>query len=128
VIALCFGANNIPRNLDQSWNWCEKWLPFGRKFHLCGIAAVCWAIQKARNKACFEKIIIKDPIQIIYHICALMKYWAGLYCEADKEQLEDGVNTMLQIANQILKRQKKDAEMSRLLPDGDSDGQGDAST
>ena len=89
---------------------------------------MCWAIQKARNKACFEKIIIKDPIQIIYHICALMKYWAGLYCEADKEQLEDRVNTMLQIANQILKRQKKDAETSRLLPDGDLDGQGDPST
>jgi hypothetical protein len=56
-----------------------------------------------------------------------MKYWAGLYSEADKKQLEDGVNTMLQIANQILKRQKRDADKTRLLQDGDSNGQGDAS-
>jgi hypothetical protein len=94
---------------------------------MCGIAAVCWAIWKARNKTCFEKIILKNPIEIIYHMCALMKYWAGLYSEADKKQLEDGVNTMLQIANQILKRQKRDADKTRLLQDGDSNGQGDAS-
>jgi hypothetical protein len=54
-----------------------------------------------------------------------MKYWAGLYSEADKKQLE-GVNTMLQIANQILKRQKKDDGNARLLQDGDPDGQGNA--
>jgi len=58
------------------------------------------AIWKAQNKACFAKTIIKDPMQTIYHICAVMKYWTSLYCEADMEQLEDGVNTMLQIANQ----------------------------
>ena len=52
-------------------------------------------------------MIIKSPIEIIYHVCALIRYWAGLYSEPDRKQLEDGLNTMLQIANKILKRQKK---------------------
>ena len=82
---------------------------------MCGIAAICWQSGKHETKHCFEKVIIKNPIEIIYHVCALMKYWAVLYSEADKKQLEDGVNTMLQIANRILKRQKKDADKTRLL-------------
>jgi hypothetical protein len=55
-----------------------------------------------------------------------MKYWAGLFSEADKEQLEEGLNTMLKIANKILKRQKKDMDTARQLQDGDPDGQGNA--
>ena len=123
VIAKCFGANTIPKNLDQCWIWCEKWLPFGKKFHVCGVAAICWAIWKARNRACFEKVIIKNHLDIVYHACALMKYWAGIFAEADKEQLEEGLNTMLEIANKILKRQKKDMDTARQLHDGDQDEQ-----
>jgi hypothetical protein len=28
-------------------------------------------------------------------MCALMKYWTGLYVEPDMEQLLEGINTML---------------------------------
>jgi len=31
VVAKCFGANTVPRNLDQCWRWVAKWLPFGKK-------------------------------------------------------------------------------------------------
>jgi len=126
IIAKCFGANTIPKNLNQCWSWCEKWLPFGEKFHMCGVAAICWAIWKARNKACFEKVIIKSPIEIIYYVCALIRYWAGLYSEPDRKQLEDGLNTMLQIANKLLKRQKRSDGNSGQIQDGDSDGQDNA--
>lgn len=37
VIAKCFGANNMPSNIQQCWSWCEKWLPFGKKFILRGL-------------------------------------------------------------------------------------------
>jgi len=84
VVAKCFGAYTVPRNLNQCWRW---WLPFGNRYHVCGLAAICWAIRKARNKACFEKVIIKSPLDIIYHVCALMTYWARLYVEPDREQL-----------------------------------------
>jgi hypothetical protein len=55
TIATCFGANNITSSFHQSWNWCEKWIPNGKQFHAMGIAAVCWAIWKMRNKICFER-------------------------------------------------------------------------
>jgi len=34
-------ASNVPMNPDQCRQWCEKWFPFGKKFHLCGVAAIC---------------------------------------------------------------------------------------
>lgn len=46
IVAICIGANDIPNNLQQSWQWCEKWLTEGKKFHAWGIAAICWAIWK----------------------------------------------------------------------------------
>ena len=96
--AKCIGANNVPRSLGQCWLWCEKWLPFGKQFHTLGIAAICWAIWKTRNKACFEGKLLKNPASIICYACVLMDYWAGLFMEIDKEALIAGANTMLQIA------------------------------
>lgn len=95
TFATCIGANDIPRSLDQCWVWCEKWLPGGKKFHTLGIATICWAIWKARNKLCFEGKIVQNHISIVCHACALMSYWTGLYLEKDKETLEAGVNAML---------------------------------
>lgn len=39
-----------------------------------GIAPICWAIWKNRNKACFEKKAIKNPLEIMCHACALMNF------------------------------------------------------
>lgn len=110
IVAKCFGANNIPSNLQQCWKWCEIWIPYGEKYHPWGIAAICWAIWKNRNRACFEKKIIRNPLEIICHACALMNYWAGLFAENDKEQLEEGVATMLRIAKELLATQQKMGE------------------
>lgn len=41
IVAKCFGANNIPSRLNQNWQWCEVWLPYGKKFYPWGIAAIC---------------------------------------------------------------------------------------
>jgi hypothetical protein len=39
IVAKCFGATNIPTNLQQCWKWCEYWLPHGVGYccHLLGI-------------------------------------------------------------------------------------------
>ena len=50
---------------------CEKWLPGGRKFYALGIAAICWAIWKARDKTCFGGKLLKNPIEILCHPCAI---------------------------------------------------------
>lgn len=96
-----------------------------KRIHVWGVSALCWAIWKSRNKACFEKKIISNPLEVICHMCALMKYWTGLYVEPDKEQLLEGINTMLQVAERILKR-KEDKEAGKYLQDGDRDGSNDA--
>jgi hypothetical protein len=106
IIAQCIGADDIPKSFDQSWRWCNKWLPLGEQFHTFGIAAVCWAIWKTRNKACFEGKLIRNPAEIVCYTCALMGYWAGLFQGIDKETLEAGVNTMLKIAARLLEKEK----------------------
>jgi len=47
-----------------------------------------------------------------------MNYWAGLYAEPDKEQIIEGINTMLKVMKGILKRQKEEAEAPKQLQDG----------
>lgn len=119
VVAKCFGATDIPMNLLQCWQWCEQWLPFGKKYHPWGIGAICWAIWKSRNKACFEKKLIKDTLEIICHACALMKFWSGLYAEMDQEQLVEGANTMLRVAKEVLASQTARQVNQILLQDGE---------
>jgi hypothetical protein len=119
IVAKCIGAQNVPRSFDQCWNGCDKWLPAGKQFHSVGIAAICWAIWKARNKVCFEGKPLINPVSIICHACALMNYWAGLFKELDKEALETGVNLMMKIATSLLgKKRNKDGQL--LLKDDET--------
>jgi len=77
VIARVVWANNIPTSLAQYWNWCDRWLPAGERYHMWGVSAICWAIWKGRNKACFDGVVIKNPIEILCHAGALMRFWTG---------------------------------------------------
>lgn len=122
TVAVCFGANNIPRSLTQCWEWCDRWLPMGKKFHTLGIAAICWAIWKARNSLCFENKLMLNPISIVCHACGLMSYWAGLYTGVDREALEEGVKMMLQIATNLLNKKPR-REGQSLLKQADEDHQ-----
>jgi hypothetical protein len=62
---------------------------------------------------------LQNPMEIICHTCALMRYWAGLFGEADQETLLDGVNTMLKIAVKLLANPKqKDKKKLRITPSG----------
>jgi hypothetical protein len=115
----CIGANDIPSSIDRCWLWFEKWLPGGKKFHTLGIVAICWAMWKARNKLCFEGKSVQNPISIVCHACALMCHWAGLYQKEDKELLEAGVNTMLQIALKLLCKKTKPPTVLLLKDDSE---------
>ena len=50
----------------------------GSSLLLWPCSAICWEIWKCRNRACFDKKVIKNPAEIVVHVCALMSYWAGL--------------------------------------------------
>jgi hypothetical protein len=79
VVAGCFGSNSIPSIFAQYWSWIRIALPGGEEVFTTGLAAICSACWKARNKACFEKILIRYPCDILCHACAFLLYWARLY-------------------------------------------------
>jgi hypothetical protein len=70
-----------------------------------------------RNKVCFDGKKFQNPIEIICHACAFMKFWAGLQKEVDKEMLIQGVDTMIKIALQLLSKKHQAVTRSNLLPD-----------
>jgi hypothetical protein len=117
IVAFCLGASNVPRSFSQCWNWCECWLPVGQKFHVIGIAAVCWAIWKTQNNVCFQGKIITSPITIVCYTCSLISYWAGMFDDSDEEELVAGAETMLKIALQLVGK-SKDPEEQVMLEDG----------
>lgn len=117
TIATCLGASDIPVNTSQIWRWCEKWIPGCRQFYAVGIAAIFWVIWKCRNKMCFDGKVLKNPIEIICHACALMRFWAGLQKDEDKEKLIQGVNNMLRIATRLLTKSQSDAARPPMLRD-----------
>jgi len=78
IVGHCFGTNNIPQNIQQYKRWIKK-LPRGDPLYNLGFAAICWALWKCGNRACFDRKIIKNPAKVIIHACALMSYLASLY-------------------------------------------------
>lgn len=125
-VAACFGTNRIPGNLCQFWKWIKESLPGGEYVHCFGLAAIAWATWKARNKACFEHKLIKHPVEILFHACSLMKFWAGLFKIEVQEQIAEGVQLLLTMAHTILNSQQRSPPTPpRLLPvieeEGDQD-------
>jgi hypothetical protein len=72
---------------------------------MLGLAAIYWAIWKARNKVCFDNKPIKDPVEIMFSACSCMCYWAGLYSEDMQSMISAGVETMMRAAIRIMRRQ-----------------------
>ena len=79
------------------------------------------------NKAVFDGKVIKNPLEIIYHACALMIYFSGLYAELDRYQLVEGTNTMLRVAKEILAAQITRQVNQLLLEDGEPSDQAEDS-
>lgn len=102
-------------------------MPYGGKYHPLGVAAICWAIWKSRNKAVFENKAVKSPLEIICYACALMIFWSGLFAEDEKEQLIEGANTMLRVAKELLATQSTRQVNHLLLEDNEQAEQRDDS-
>jgi hypothetical protein len=69
-------------------------LPVGFNLHIVGIAALCWAIWKTKNKACSENKLISSTVSLICYMCAFLCYWAGLQEEKDKQILLEGADRL----------------------------------
>jgi hypothetical protein len=62
---------------------------------MVGLAAICWTMWIARDKACFEAKITKSSTEVLCSTSALISYWAGLQKkEDDRENLEAGAGAL----------------------------------
>jgi hypothetical protein len=102
IVAVCFGTTNIPTSTQHYRHWIYTVFPEGEAFHHFGFVAVCWAIWKYKNKAILTKNLIKHPVEIMLHTCALLSYWTGLFTPEVQEEVVAGINTMLAIAHGLL--------------------------
>ena len=71
------------------------------QMHAFALAAICWAIWKARNRACFESRWIKHPAEIVCHACSLLDFWTGLHKEEMQDQIKEGLRMLLSLAYQM---------------------------
>lgn len=72
AIVSCFNSGTRLISYDQFLSWIEVDLPGGERMHLIRLAVVCWAIWKSRNKACFDKVLIKHLCHIVFQVSILL--------------------------------------------------------
>lgn len=58
-----------------------------------------------RNRACFEKKVIKYPTDIVCYAVMFLNYWADLHKEQDKMALQEGVRILQQKVVSVHPRQ-----------------------
>jgi hypothetical protein len=78
-VATAIGASDRPGSFTQFFWWFPRLIPASRNVQIAGLAAICWAIWKLRNRACFEHKLIKNPSELISFAAVFMNYWAGLH-------------------------------------------------
>lgn len=107
--------------MSQYWRWIKLYMPNGKQAHGLGLAAICWAIWKARSKAYFEKKLIKHPAEILCHACSFMNFWTGLIKTDFQAQVTDVVKVLLAMARRILAAQHRVVPAPAKLPPPEED-------
>jgi hypothetical protein len=97
-VAQSIGAPDRPGSYSQFFWWYPQHVLATRNAFIMGIAAICWAIWKLRNKACFLGKINNSPIELISFVVVFMKYWAGLNRQEDQDALRQDANILLEVA------------------------------
>jgi hypothetical protein len=97
-VAKAIGASTRPRNFSQFFWWFPRHVPASRNVQILGVAAICWAIWKLRNRACFEGKLINSPIELIFYSTVFMNYWAGINLPADQEVIRQGAENLINVA------------------------------
>ncbi|KQJ81429.2 hypothetical protein BRADI_5g00665v3 [Brachypodium distachyon] len=91
---MAIGSTTRPACFAQYFGWISHHLPISRNLQVVGVAALCWALWKLRNRACFEHKLIRSPSEIICYACAFLRYWEGLQTEPDKTNLLTGTTAL----------------------------------
>jgi hypothetical protein len=114
MIGICLGSKCIPSSIAQYKLWIQDVLPQEKAVHHFGFSAICWATWKSRNKAVFDKKLIKHPAEIIIHACVFLLYRAGLFKPDFVGGVTEGIHVLLAIAQRVLAQQRKPQAMQLL--------------
>jgi hypothetical protein len=98
AVATAIKAPTCPGSFSQFFWWFPHFIPASRNTQIAGLAAICWAIWKIRNRACFEKKLISSPFELISYAAVFMKYWAGSHGDQDASDLRAGADGLLRLA------------------------------
>jgi len=60
LVATVVRARRRPSTMEQFRLWVNSVMPRGGKFHMVGLAAICWSIWRSRNNVFFEKKKLSD--------------------------------------------------------------------
>jgi hypothetical protein len=107
-VAKAIGASTRPRNFSQFFWWFPRHVPASRNVQILGVAAICWAIWKLRNRACFEGKLINSPIELIFYSTVFMNYWAGINLPADQEVIRQGAENLINVARDTQNAGRRD--------------------
>ena len=61
LVSIIVNADCRPGSFPQFWVWANKFMPSHKKFHMIGLAAICWAIWLTRNAISFERKKCRSP-------------------------------------------------------------------
>jgi len=75
-----------------------KIMPRAEKFHMVGLAGICWALSRTRNNVCFEEKKVRSPTEVICLASSFISFWAELQSEEDKLLLEGGADILRAVA------------------------------
>lgn len=74
MIARAIGAPDRRDSFTQFFWWIPQHLSVSRNVQITLVAAVCWAIWKTRNNACFEGKLTSNPNELVFLACAFINY------------------------------------------------------
>ena len=82
---------------------------------MVGMAAICWAIWKTRNRITFDKYKMKSPAEIWFLASSFVTYWAGMQKPQDKKLLMAGATKMRETATTLLRNQHAGAAETAMV-------------
>ena len=101
MVAMVVGGDCRPSSFDQFWYWVKIFMPRAEKFHMVGLAGICWALWRTRNIVCFEEKKVRSPTEVICLASSFISFWAELQSEEDKLLLEGGADILRAVALSI---------------------------
>jgi hypothetical protein len=98
TVATAINSHTRPGSFSQFFWWFPRFVLASRNTQIASVAAICWAIWKLRNRACFERKLINSPFELISYAVVFMNYWAGLYGERDAADIRAGADGLMRLA------------------------------